>query len=249
MSGPAAAQVSEDRLLGGRVVLRQPAEGYRAAIDPVLLAAAVPSRPGERVLELGCGVGAAALCLAARVPGLDLTGLELQRELAELARANAAANATRLRVLQGDVAAPPKDLGSGYRRVLLNPPFHPPEATASPLDAKDLANREGATVLRVWLDLAVRRLRQGGTLTLIHRADRLAELLAAVPSGAGDLRLLPLWPQAGRPAHRVLMQATCGSRAALTLLPGLALHAADGGFTAEAEAVLRDAAALPMRSG
>ncbi len=249
MSGPAAAQVSEDRLLGGRVALRQPAEGYRAAVDPVLLAAAVPARLGERVLELGCGVGAAVLCLAARVPGLEVSGLELQPELAELAQANAAANTVHLRVLQGDVAAPPKDLGSGYRRVLLNPPFHPPEATASPREDKDRANREGAAGLRVWLDLAVRRLRQGGTLTLIYRADRLAELLAAMPSGAGDLRLLPLWPQAGRPARRVVVQATCGSRAALTLLPGLALHAADGGFTAEAEAVLRDAAPLPMRAG
>jgi tRNA1(Val) A37 N6-methylase TrmN6 len=248
-AGLVASEGGEDGLLGGRVRLLQPRDGYRAAIDPVMLAAAVPAKAGERVLDLGCGVGAAALCLAARVPGLHLVGLELQPELAALAVRNAGVNAAELSVLQGDVASPPKDLGSGYDRVLLNPPFHPEAAAASPLAVKDLANREGAAGLRTWLELAVRRLRQGGTLSLIHRADRLAEVLAALPPSAGDLRVLPLWPRAGRPARRILLRATCGSGAGLSLLPGLVLHAEGGGYTPEAEAVLRDAAALAMRAG
>lgn len=238
---------SDDQLLGGRVSLRQPLEGYRAAIDPVLLAAAVPARSGEKVLELGCGVGAAALCLMARVPDLTVTGLELQPALAALARHNAKANGiARFFVLEGDVAAPPKALGSGYDRVLLNPPFQPSAAEGSPLASKDLANREGTASLAVWLDLGLRRLRQGGTLTLIHRAERLSGALAALEGHAGDVRVLPLWPLVGRPAKRILLQATRGSRAATTLLPGLALHVSDGGFTAEAEAVLRRAAELSL---
>ena len=238
---------SDDRLLDGRVSLRQPLEGYRAAIDPVLLAAAVPARPGERVLELGCGVGAAALCLLARVPDVTVTGLELQPALAALARHNAETNAAaRCFVLEGDVAAPPKALGSGFDRVLLNPPFQPSGAEGSPLASKDLANREGAASLATWLDLGIRRLKQGGTLTLIHRAERLSALLLILEAQAGDIRVLPLWPQVGRPAKRILVQATRSSRAAMTLLPGLALHAPDGTFTAEAEAVLRGAAELPL---
>ncbi len=243
-------ETSDDRLLDGRVLLRQPVAGYRAAIDPVVLAAAVPARPGERVLELGCGAGAAALCLAARVRDLALTGLELQPTLAALARHNAEVNGLAgLRVLDGDVAMPPRGLGSGFDRVLLNPPFHPGDADPSPDPAKDLANREAAVPLAVWLDLAARRLKQGGTLSLIHRAERLGAILAALEGRAGDIRVLPLHPRGDRPAKRLLVQATRGSRAPLSLLPGLVLHAADGGFTAAAEAILRGRAAVPMTSG
>ena len=196
---------SDDRLLDGRVCLRQPLAGYRAAIDPVLLAAAVPARPGDRVLELGCGVGAAALCLLTRQPDLAVTGLELQPGLAALARHNAEVNglsagsapgsaAGGLTVVEGDVAAPPKTLGSGYDRVLLNPPFQPSAVEASPLASKDLANREGRAPLTVWLELGLRRLKQGGTVTLIHRAERLNAILAGLDGFAGDLRVLPLWP-------------------------------------------------------
>ncbi|WP_119169067.1 tRNA1(Val) (adenine(37)-N6)-methyltransferase [Algihabitans albus] len=247
---------SDDRLLDGRVSLRQPLAGYRAAIDPVLLAAAVPARPGERVLELGCGAGAAALCLLVRLPNLSVTGLELQPGLAALARHNAEANgrsaegaappAAGLTVLEGDVAAPPRTLGSGYDRVLLNPPFQLSAAEASPLASKDLANREASAPLTLWLELGLRRLRQGGTLTLIHRAERLSFILAALEGAAGDLRVLPLWPQTGKPAKRILVQATRGSRAGTTLLPGLSLHASAGQFTAEAEAVLRGRAQLSL---
>jgi tRNA1(Val) A37 N6-methylase TrmN6 len=243
---------TDDRLLGGRVLLRQPAEGYRAAIDPVLLAAAVPGAPGERVLDLGCGAGAAALCLLARVPGAAVVGLELQPDLAALARHNAAANAADFAVAVGDVAAPPADLGSGFDRVMLNPPFRPENADASPRAAKDLANREAATPLAAWLDLALARLRPGGTLTLIHLPARLGEIQARLERHAGDLRVFPLWPGGAadppKPARRILVRATKGSRAPLTLLPGLVLHGPHGGFAPAAEAALRHAEPLVLES-
>ncbi|MDO8606364.1 MAG: methyltransferase [Phaeospirillum sp.] len=238
---------TEDRLLGGRIGLRQPACGYRAAIDPVMLAAAVAAKPGESVLDLGCGVGAAALCLLARLPQLQITGLELQPELAGLARLNAEANgrSESFRVVEGSVAAIPPTLG-GFDHVMTNPPFHRPEqGTPPPGVIKEIANVEGEVDLAMWVKASMRLLKPKGRMAAIHRADRLADLLAALRgSGAGAIRILPLWPKAGRPAGRVLVLARKGSRAPLELLPGLVLHRDDGGFTEAAEAVLRGGQAL-----
>ena len=240
-------RVTEDRLLGGRVGLRQPAEGYRAAIDPVMLAAAVAAAPGDRVLDLGCGVGAAALCLLERLPGLRATGLEVQPELAELARHNAGINgrAESFQVMEGSVAALASGLG-GFDHVMTNPPFHRAGRGSPPPGAiKAIANVEGEVDLASWLKAAVALLRPKGWLTVIHRADRLADLVAALTgTGGGAVRILPLWPKPGRPAGRVIVSARKGSRAPSELLPGLVLHRDDGGYTEAAQAVLRDGGAL-----
>lgn len=239
--------VTEDLLLGGRLRLCQPAGGYRAAIDPVMLAAAVSPEPGASVLDLGCGVGAAALCLLARLPKSRVTGLEIQPGLAELARRNAQANgrAESFRVVEGSVAAPPLDLG-GFDHVMTNPPFHRPErGTVPPVAIKAAANVEGEADLALWLKAAVKLLKPKGRLAVIHRADRLADLLAALEGrGVGAIRIVPLWPKPGRPAGRVILLARKGSRAPLEILPGLVLHRDTGGFTEAAEAVLRGAQAL-----
>lgn len=238
--------VTRDRLLNGRVLLTQPRHGYRAAIDPVLLAAAVAPASGESVLDLGCGVGAAALCLMARVPGLRLTGLEIQPELARLARLNAAANgAADFTVVDGSAEAPPARW-TGFDHVMTNPPYVAAgRGTPPPGILKATANMEGGLDLAGWIKAAARLVRPKGSLTLIHRADRLAELLAAFAGrGLGRVRVVPLWPKAGRPAGRIIVSAVKGSRAPLEILPGLILHRDDGGATAAAEAILRDAAAL-----
>lgn len=239
----------EDRLLGSRVIMLQPRLGYRAAVDPVLLAATVPARDGERVLDLGCGVGAVGLCLAARVGGLTVDGLEIQPRLAALARGNFTRNTVAGVVHAGDLADPPADLGSDYAHVVANPPFlEEGRGTVSPDAIKQVADHEGGADLNAWAAFAAARVRRRGTVTMIHRADRLDGVLAAyAAAGLGSLAVLPLWPKAdGRPAKRVLVQGRRSGRAPLLLLPGLVLHAADGRFTREADAVLRDAAALPM---
>jgi tRNA1(Val) A37 N6-methylase TrmN6 len=243
--------VTEDALLGGRVRLRQPARGYRAATDPVLLAAACGAKPGDLAIDLGCGVGAAALCLAARVPGLTLHGLELQSDYATLARENAALNAAPLTVHEGDVNRPPdafRALSADW--AIMNPPFFDADAMPSSVSGRDTARREGEGGVAVWIDCALRRLRQGGRLAVIHRVEALPRILAALSDRAGDIAVLPLIPREGRPAGRVIVTARKDSGAPFRLCAPLVMHAgvahlADGDdFSPQAVAVLRDAAPL-----
>lgn len=237
---------TEDALLGGRLRFFQPARGYRVAIDPVLLAAAVPVRPGERVLDAGIGSGAAALCLLAREPGCSVTGIERHPELAALAAANAAANgmAERLQVVEADLLGPP---GEVFDHVMTNPPYHPGAASsASPMDTKRAAHLAEAD-LDIWLGACLARLRPKGSLVLIHRADQLDAILAGLWRRAGSVTIFPLWPNgAAKMARRVIVVARRSSRSPARLCRGLVLHAPDGRFTDEAEAVLRHGAALPI---
>ena len=245
-----AVEISDDGLLDGRVRLRQPLAGYRAAIDPVFLAAAVPAGPGESLLDLGCGAGAAALCLLARVPGTRVIGLDIQAELVRLAGDNGRANGwgARFLPLAGNVARPPPRLAPGsFDHVLCNPPQLAAERARPAVDpGRELANREGAARLGDWVATALAMVRPQGTVTFIHRADRLDDLLAAFSGRAGELVVFPLWPGAGKPAKRVILRARKGAATPLRLNPGLVLHQADGSFTPAAEAILREAAALEL---
>jgi tRNA1(Val) A37 N6-methylase TrmN6 len=240
--------LTENRLLGGRVLLRQPAEGYRVAIDPVLLAASVPAESGELVLDLGCGVGAAALCLLTRVQGVGVTGLELQRPLVRLAGQNAALNGLqgRCTVMEGSLLQPPPRLSPGmFHHVMANPPHLPAAAGRPPTDAMEaVAAVESDARLADWVRVAATMVRAKGTVTFVHRADRLDALLAAMREHLGGIVVFPLWPGVGKPAVRVLVRARRNIAAPMVLAPGLLLHGHDGAFTPEAEAVLREAAPL-----
>ncbi|TCO73005.1 tRNA1(Val) A37 N6-methylase TrmN6 [Rhodovulum euryhalinum] len=241
-----------DALLGGRLAIRQPEKGYRAGIDPVLLAAAVPAGAGQTVLELGCGVGAASLCLGARVPDLRLTGVELQPAYAELARENARANGIALDIVTADLVALPAPLrAQGFDHVIANPPYHLRErGSAAPDPGRETALGE-ATPLAAWIDTAARRLVPGGRLTLIQRAERLPELLAAIDTRLGSIEILPLAPRVDRPAKLVLLRARKGGRGPFRLHSPLILHEGfrherDGdSYTMAISAVLRQGAALP----
>jgi len=248
--------VSEDRILGGRLRLRQPVKGYRVAIDPLLLGAAVPARPGEKALDLGCGVGAAALCLALRIPGLEVGGIDVQPALVRLATENAALNgvAERVKPSVGDVLALPSSArDSDYDHVFCNPPYLAHGAATAATDAsRAVADLEGEARLSDWVAAALAAARLGGTVTFIHRADRLDELLAAMQGRAGGTVIYPLWPKAvgaraeggSRPAKRVIVQARKGKSGPARLLPGLVLHDDDGAYTPAAEDVLRGGEAL-----
>lgn len=242
-------QLTDDKFLCGRLRLWQPARGYRAATDPVLLAAACPARPGESVLDLGCGAGAASLCLGWRVAGLRLSGLELQPGYAGLARRNAARNGIALNVVEGDLREMPALLRQDFDQVICNPPYYAPGGTASPVDARAIAMQVADVALSEWVAVAARRLRPGGWLTLIAGADALPELLGALGK-LGSAMILPLSAREGRPARRVILRARKGGRAAFRLLPPFVLHqgaAHDGdreSYTPEANAILREGSAL-----
>ena len=244
----AGTAVTEDRLLGGRVCLRQPGEGARAAIDPVFLAAAIPAAPHQQILDAGCGVGAAMLCLAARVPQCRVVGIELQRDLVRLAGDNLLLNggADRLSVMVGDLLQPPPRLSPGsFDHVMANPPFIE-RGRGSPVSdpAKAAATIEGDAALGDWVRFALGMVRAKGSVTFIHRADRIDVLLAQLAGRAGGIVIFPLWPRAGQAANRVLVQARKQVAAPARLAAGLVLHEADGRFTAAADAVLRGGEAL-----
>jgi tRNA1(Val) A37 N6-methylase TrmN6 len=237
-------------LLGGRVRLAQPATGYRVAIDPVFLAAAVPARAGERVLDLGAGVGAASLCLAARVAGVAVLGVEREAAALALARANAAANAMddRVTFAAGDVRHWRLAAGdAGYDHVMANPPYRAPGAgTPSPDAAKERAQGEDEGGLADWVDAALRLAKQKATLTFIFRADRLDDLLIELQGRAGQATVYPLWPKRHQSPKRIVLRARKSVQGGVTLLPGLVLHEEDGRFTDAAQSVLRAGRALPF---
>ncbi len=239
-----APDLTEGTLLGGRLRHAQPRHGHRTGLEPVLLAASIPARPGQRVLEGGTGSAAALLCLAARIPGIAGLGLERDPAMAALARANIAANALPgLAVQEADLTAWAPD--APYDHAMANPPWHAAAATPSPDAGKDAARRATPELIAAWARSLARALRPRGTLTLILGADHLATGLAALAAaGCGSPVLHPFWPKPGRPARLVLLRAVRGGRGPARLLPGLTLHQPDGGFTAEAQAILRDGAAL-----
>lgn len=240
--------VTADRFLDGRLTLLQPARGFRSGSDAVLLAAACPARPGDSVLDLGCGVGAAMYCLGWRVPGLILTGVERDAATADLARRNGVAE-----VVTGDALHPPAALRRSFDHVICNPPYFAAGAgRAATEPTREAAMREGPEGLRGWLDAALRRAGPKGSVTVIARADRLEEIVVTLSPRLGRLIVLPIAPRTGRDAQRVIVQGLKGRRAPLRLRSPLVLHAGDAhdddrpSHTPDAQRVLRDGQALDL---
>lgn len=233
-------------LLGGRVLYRQPAQGHRTGIEPVLLAASVPARPGDRVLEAGLGAGAGLLCLAARVPGLHGTGVELDPDTAALARGNLRDNGLPdWPVLDMDVLA--LRAPGAFDHAYANPPWHDPAGTRSPEGRRVLARQAGEAGIERWAAALAASVRPGGTVTLILPGAAAARGLGALHgAGCGGLALLPLWPKAGRDARLAVVQGRRGSRGPDRVASGLVLHCGDGAYTPEADAVLRGGMALTV---
>ena len=247
------------------MTILQPAGGYRAAIDPVLLAAAVPAMQGETVLDAGSGTGAAALALAARLEGVDVVGLDSDPGFIGLARDSAEESglSPSIRFVEGDLLSPPPDLTpGGFDHVMANPPYLAAGSGNPPLDAaKRAATVESRARLDDWLRFLVAMARPGGTVTVIHRFDRKDEVIAGLGGEAGGLVVFPLWPKQearsglsrdrdknkqGEGAKRVIVQARKGQQGETRIAAGLVLHNDDGTYTPEAEAILRNAGPLTL---
>ena len=251
----AEQELTEDAVLGGRLQLRQLRRGHRVGHDAILLAAACPAQPGERAADLGAGVGAAGLALAARVDGVHVTLVEIDARLAALAQTNAHLNglSAQVTIANLDVLAPADaqataGLSPGsLARVLMNPPFNDPERLrTSPEPARRLAHSAPRGTLAAWTEMGARLLRPSGTLTLLWRADGLDHVLQCLDPLLGAVTVLPIHPGPGKAAVRILARATKGRRAALALLPGLFLNDEKGCPSPEAESVLRGGATLPL---
>src|SRR5579871_2442828 len=248
------ADTTEDAFLGGRLRLRQPKSGHRAGHDAMLLAAATAVRPGERVVEFGSGVGAAGLALARRTAGpIALTLVEIEPQLALLARDNAGANGLAADVLVLDVTGPAESFAvSGLTPdsadvVLMNPPFNDAARhRASPDEARASAHMAQPATLAQWIAAARRILRSGGVLTLIWRADGLAEALAALDHGFGSLAVLPVHGDAAKPAIRILIRALKGGRAPTQILPALMLNGASALPDRQVAEILAGKSVLPL---
>jgi tRNA1(Val) A37 N6-methylase TrmN6 len=248
-----AADLTEDGFLGGQLRLKQKRSGHRAGHDAILLAAATGARAGDRVVDFGAGVGTAGLALARRVEGIRLSLVEIDPELAELARGNAAMNAIAAEAIVLDVAADAQAfaasglLPDSVDAVLMNPPFNDPARhRGSPDQARHTAHVAREETLNTWVHAARRILRSNGVLTLVWRADGIADVMAALSRGFGSIVILPVHGEAGKPAIRVLVRAVKGGRAPTRLLPGLMLNDESNVPGKEVRAILEGRAALPL---
>lgn len=238
------------------MVVVQPEKGFRAGIDSVFLAATIPAEEGETLFEAGIGTGVASLCIAARVPGIHITGVEVAARYAMMAEQNAKRNNFEgaIRVIKGDVKdALRRDLSQfpahgSFNHVFANPPFFDNDKATQPTGSlRAVANTFGPDDLEAWIKVLGTMVATRGTATVVHRAESLGRLLTAMGERFGDIRVAPLFARHGMAASRVIVQGVRGSRAPMQLLPGLVLHGEGSAFTPEAEAILRDGMAWRLR--
>lgn len=250
---PLGIETTEDAFLGGQLQILQTKRGSRAGVDAVFLAAACPARAGERVLELGAGSGVVSLAIARRVDGVSAAGVEIDPGLCDLANRNAERNglANRADFHCGDVTGPASPLMAeglapdSFDHAVANPPFHvAANVRLSPDAALRRAHALEDGALERWIKSMAVFVKPGGSATIIHRADALPELLRYCANRFGALTVFPLFPRRGEPASRIMLQGRKGSRAPMSLLPGLVLHEGNNTFTPSARAILRDGGRL-----
>ena len=232
-----------DDFLGGLIKLRQPKIGYRATSDAVMVAAAVPAKEGETILDVGCASGIVGLCIGARVPNVPITGVEIQSELVELACQNAELNGQNLTVIKADISKRVSNLhGIQFHHVVTNPPFYT-ETPARQSQQVEMAYKQ-VVPLKKWIDFCLRHLRAKGTFTIIHRTESVPEILSLLNGRLGGIRLIPIWPKQGVNPKRVIIQGIMNSKKPFEIHPGFVMHHHDDTRTDEAERIMREGVSL-----
>lgn len=238
------SDVTQDHLLNKTIAITQPKNGYRVGTDAILLAAAVPQRT-KRILDMGCGVGGVALCIAKRLPDVHITAIELDPDMVALAERNIKDNnlAAQIRLLTGDITALSPVLANSFDHVVSNPPYHDTRGTRPQNRSRALAHMGEDTKLADWVKAAIWATKPRGRISFICRADRAAELITAfVSNGAGETLLCPLWPRHDTPASRVIIQVRKSITGPGAILSGLVLHNDSGGYTQSASRIMQGGA-------
>ena len=234
-------QYTIDDFLGGKVKLKQPKVGYRATSDAILVAAAVDAKPHDSVLDVGCGTGIVGLSIAARVSDIYVTGLEIQTQLAALARENAILNGCQMDIVEGNLTDKIGDLhGMLFNHVVTNPPFYT-ETPARAHPQVQVAYQQSVPLVK-WIDFCVKHVRAKGTFTIIHRTESVPEILTALNGRLGALKLMPIYSKGGHPPKRIIIQGILGSRKPFVMHPGIVIHEADDTPTTAAENIWRHGA-------
>ena len=238
-----AQDTTLDDFLGGLIKLKQPKIGYRATSDAVMVAAAVPAKSNESILDVGCASGIVGLCIGARVPDIQITGVEIQPELAELAHQNGELNNQNLTVVEADISKHVKDLhGVQFHHVVTNPPFYT-ETPARQSKQVETAYKQ-AVPLTKWIDFCLRHLRAKGTFTIIHRSESVPEILSILNGRLGGIRLIPIWPKQGVQPKRIIIQGVMNSRKPFEIHTGFVMHHHDDTRTEQAECIMREGVSL-----
>ncbi len=236
-------EITIDDFLGGLIKLKQPKVGYRATSDAVMVAAAVPAKEGETILDVGCASGIVGLCIGARVSNVPITGVEIQSELAELACQNAELNGQNLTVIEVDISKKVPELhGIQFHHVVTNPPFYT-ETPARQSQQVEMAYKQ-VVPLKKWIDFCLRHLRAKGTFTIIHRTESVPEILSLLNGRLGGIRLIPIWPKQGVNPKRVIIQGIMNSKKPFEIHPGFVMHHHDDTRTDEAERIMRAGVSL-----
>lgn len=232
-----------DTLLNGKILLEQPQEGYRVAIDPIFLAASIPAQGGETILDVGTGAGAALLCLAYRARDVRVIGLEMQQDLGRLATKNVRANHMhdRCEIIIGNLLKLPPRLAAGsFHHIMANPPyFEETKTTHSKIENKRLANIESEATLADWVNFSYLMVRPKGSVTFIYPADRMDALISLMHQKFGEIVIYPLWPMQGKEAKRVIVRGRKNIQGPTRLSQGLVLHELNGKITQDVDDILR----------
>ena len=237
-------EVTHDHLLNKTVAITQPKTGYRVGTDAILLAASVPQRT-KRILDMGCGVGGVALCIARRLADVQITAVEIDPDMVALAERNILANdfAAQIRLLRGDITALSPVLANSFDHVVSNPPYHDTRGTRPKNRSRALAHMGEDTKLADWVLAAIWSTKPRGRISFICRADRASELITAFESnGAGETLICPLWPRHDTPASRVIIQVRKNITGPGAILPGLVVHNDKGGYTQSANLIMQGGA-------